>query len=477
MSHDGTLAFLGAGVGLPLLIDGSRGGNHALRTGDALLTSALVSEGLKLATREQRPDGTSRDSFPSGHATAAFAVAAMESHYHRSAAPLWYLGRSGDRRFARHAAPSLPARCDRGRGLGRRGLAPRNRRAARPGSVAVYPPRPSRHRWRHAPDNPLDSLLTDYLQPLEGFPTLNRTTHNRMAVSALTALTALTAALSLGALLAASGCTHDNDPNAAPYGTTASPSAVASAPAVAVASPAASAQPLASASPLAPFVKPSDTATPASNKPVATGASGTPGAPPLSGMAGGMPMMGMGGDPNAPMTPTPDLDTKIADATKSGAKPAIAAAYAERGTYRMNDANGGARIKYRMALMDYREALKADPTNAGGAEEQGFDRGHLQADEATDSGVGFLPSPPGPLSPRRSCLAPMERGGSLVVRGIFLWRRQLTILDSPSLHRSEARATRGEGAGGVREVSVRARTLMGKCHVLLIPRQHSEHAP
>ena len=30
----------------------------------------------------------------------------------------------------------------------------------------------------------------------------------------------------------------------------------------------------------------------------------------------------------------------------------------------MNDANAGARIKYRMALLDYRAALLADPTNA-----------------------------------------------------------------------------------------------------------------
>gem|GEM_PF-6608284 len=74
-------------------------------------------------------------------------------------------------------------------------------------------------------------------------------------------------------------------------------------------------------------------------------------------------MMG-GGNPTAPLTPTPELDKKIADAEKGGDKKVIAAAYAERGYARMTDDNAGARVKYRAALEDFRAALKLDPNNA-----------------------------------------------------------------------------------------------------------------
>ncbi len=77
----------------------------------------------------------------------------------------------------------------------------------------------------------------------------------------------------------------------------------------------------------------------------------------------GAPMMGMGSSPTAPLSPTPDLDAKIASAEKSGNKKAIAAAYAERGTFRENDEHAGARVKYRAALQDFRKALAADPNN------------------------------------------------------------------------------------------------------------------
>ena len=91
-SGSGNLAYLGLGVALPLLTDGANGKDHALRTADALGTSVIVSELIKNIVREKRPDSNARDSFPSGHATAAFAVAAMESHYHPRTAPLWYVG-------------------------------------------------------------------------------------------------------------------------------------------------------------------------------------------------------------------------------------------------------------------------------------------------------------------------------------------------------------------------------------------------
>jgi len=78
-SGSGNILYLAAGVGLPLLTDGK---NHALRAADALGTSVLLAEGLKNVVREKRPDANSRDSFPSGHATAAFAVATVESQFH-----------------------------------------------------------------------------------------------------------------------------------------------------------------------------------------------------------------------------------------------------------------------------------------------------------------------------------------------------------------------------------------------------------
>ncbi len=91
-SDSGNILFLAAGVGLPLLSDGHDGKNHALRAADALGTSVLLSEGLKSLVREKRPDSNAHDSFPSGHATAAFAVATVEGSLHPHQAPLWYLG-------------------------------------------------------------------------------------------------------------------------------------------------------------------------------------------------------------------------------------------------------------------------------------------------------------------------------------------------------------------------------------------------
>jgi len=91
-SESGNILFLAAGVGLPLLSDGHDGKNHALRALDALGTSVLLAEGLKVLVREKRPDSNAHDSFPSGHATAAFAVATVEGSLHPKQAPLWYLG-------------------------------------------------------------------------------------------------------------------------------------------------------------------------------------------------------------------------------------------------------------------------------------------------------------------------------------------------------------------------------------------------
>lgn len=91
-SGSGDILFLAAGTLLPLSRDGAMGREHTLRTLDSLLVSAAFSEGLKKITREKRPDSNARDSFPSGHATAAFAVATMESSFHPHEAPYWYAG-------------------------------------------------------------------------------------------------------------------------------------------------------------------------------------------------------------------------------------------------------------------------------------------------------------------------------------------------------------------------------------------------
>lgn len=63
------------------------------------------------------------------------------------------------------------------------------------------------------------------------------------------------------------------------------------------------------------------------------------------------------------LTPTPDLDKKIASALKTNDKKKISAAYAERGTFRMNDTSASPKVIYRAALQDYRVALKNDASN------------------------------------------------------------------------------------------------------------------
>lgn len=92
LSNGGNLLYLSLGAGLPLLEDKRAGRGETLRTLDAIGASAVLAEGLKYLTREKRPDTADRDSFPSGHAAAAFAVASMESAFHPRQAPEWYLG-------------------------------------------------------------------------------------------------------------------------------------------------------------------------------------------------------------------------------------------------------------------------------------------------------------------------------------------------------------------------------------------------
>ncbi|WP_395088749.1 phosphatase PAP2 family protein [Armatimonas sp.] len=83
-SHEGNLAFLAAGV----LSGDSRD------RGRALVTSTLLATSLKYLSHERRPDGSTFDSFPSGHASAAFTIAGLAATRARSKteAALWYLG-------------------------------------------------------------------------------------------------------------------------------------------------------------------------------------------------------------------------------------------------------------------------------------------------------------------------------------------------------------------------------------------------
>lgn len=93
VSGAGTALFLGGGSLLPLLTDGADGGQRTLRIVDAVGTSAALCYGLKEVIRSPRPDNDKElDSFPSCHATTAFALARVQSHYHPDYAILWYGG-------------------------------------------------------------------------------------------------------------------------------------------------------------------------------------------------------------------------------------------------------------------------------------------------------------------------------------------------------------------------------------------------
>ena len=91
-SNTGNVAFLAAGTLLPLVEGGQHKTQQSVRVIDSLLTATFLTEGFKRLAREERPDGSSSNSFPSGHAAAAFAVATMQAHYHPRQAPLWYTG-------------------------------------------------------------------------------------------------------------------------------------------------------------------------------------------------------------------------------------------------------------------------------------------------------------------------------------------------------------------------------------------------
>jgi len=92
VSGAGTTLYLASSLAMPFLLHDEHATQHSLRTADAIITSSLITEVLKHIVREKRPDSSARTSFPSGHATAAFAAATMASHYHPKQALLWYAG-------------------------------------------------------------------------------------------------------------------------------------------------------------------------------------------------------------------------------------------------------------------------------------------------------------------------------------------------------------------------------------------------
>jgi membrane-associated phospholipid phosphatase len=93
LSGPGNLLFLGAGIAEPILTDSHEGKRHTVRVLDAVATATVASELLKLATHERRPGGShDYNSFPSGHTTAAFALASNLTEYYPRQAPFWYLG-------------------------------------------------------------------------------------------------------------------------------------------------------------------------------------------------------------------------------------------------------------------------------------------------------------------------------------------------------------------------------------------------
>jgi membrane-associated phospholipid phosphatase len=66
---------------LSVFLKGKKGHKEAITGGEALIANELATRLLKTTVRERRPNGDSRTSFPSGHASAAFAMATVIAKY------------------------------------------------------------------------------------------------------------------------------------------------------------------------------------------------------------------------------------------------------------------------------------------------------------------------------------------------------------------------------------------------------------
>lgn len=73
VSDIGAYGLMAVAIGVPLAKDDTNG---ALQAGGSVAAASLISEGLKEAFPELRPDGSDRKSFPSGHTARSFAAAA-----------------------------------------------------------------------------------------------------------------------------------------------------------------------------------------------------------------------------------------------------------------------------------------------------------------------------------------------------------------------------------------------------------------
>lgn len=89
-----TMTALGGGLILgSLATDDVRFRSCAFTLSQGLIVAASVSAAFKFAVPRNRPDGSSRFSFPSGHAAGTFALAAVSSHYYgaKAGVPLYVL--------------------------------------------------------------------------------------------------------------------------------------------------------------------------------------------------------------------------------------------------------------------------------------------------------------------------------------------------------------------------------------------------
>ena len=87
-----TYGYLAAGQVAPFAEHLHKPMQMALRSGDSELVAVGLAEALKRLTRVPRPDTHKPTSFPSGHTTAAFAMATAESQFNPGSALYWYLG-------------------------------------------------------------------------------------------------------------------------------------------------------------------------------------------------------------------------------------------------------------------------------------------------------------------------------------------------------------------------------------------------
>lgn len=93
LSTDFAYGFIGLGFALPYLERDRYPTQQFDRTAEAFGAVVALTEGLKAATRVPRwDDKGDRDSFPSGHASACFAIATMRSAMRPSQAVFWYAG-------------------------------------------------------------------------------------------------------------------------------------------------------------------------------------------------------------------------------------------------------------------------------------------------------------------------------------------------------------------------------------------------